>query len=63
MEYIVLLLILIGAVWMLFRFGKTETECHHRADGCAGCPSATLPPADRLYHIDCSSGADADSSR
>jgi hypothetical protein len=52
MEYVILGLILLGAVYLLYRFGKTETECHGASGGCEQCSRAASPSAERLYQID-----------
>jgi hypothetical protein len=52
MEYVVLGLILLGALYLLVRFGKTETECHGASGGCEQCSRAAGPSAERLYQID-----------
>lgn len=51
MEYVILALILLGALYLLVRFGKTETECHSHSGGCEHCSRIAAPPAERLYQI------------
>ncbi len=52
MEYIILGIVLLGALYLLIRFGKTETECDGRSGGCGQCSRIGRPAAERLYEID-----------
>lgn len=52
MAYVVLTLILLGALYLLIRFGKSESECHDGSGACDRCSRIARPPAERLYQTD-----------
>jgi hypothetical protein len=51
-EYAVLILILLGASYLLVRFAKSESECQNGPRACDRCFRATRPSAERLHQID-----------
>ena len=51
MEYIALVLILLGAVYLLIRSARGKAACNGRFSSCEMCSRVARPPAERLYQI------------
>lgn len=52
MEYIILALILLGAVYLLIRSVRGKPVHGDRPDSCDRCTRVARPPAEKMYQIE-----------
>ena len=52
MEYVILAIILIGAVFLLIRSTRRKEGCPDGFSSCDRCSRVAQPPSERLYQIE-----------